>query len=151
MSFENLVEQGKLLPEPTSPEEIKDLITSSDSYLTDSRSTGISIGLRFNAAYQSALLSAKAALRACGYRTVRGGGHHNLIIFSLPLTIGTDSQMSIDFQTFSHKRHRAFYESIESVSEQELREMIELAEDLRQRVEEWLKANHPELLEESLP
>jgi hypothetical protein len=47
---------------------------------------------------------------------------------------------------FRKKRNISDYERAGLVSEQEAEEMEALARDLRKKVEEWLKANHPHLL-----
>lgn len=116
--------------------------------LKDCQASGISIDQRFKTACEAALVTAKAALHASGFRTIGGGPQHHDLIFSLPLTIETETELVIKFQAFGKKRHLASYEVMGTISEQELKEMIELAQHLRQRVKEWLKANHPELLED---
>lgn len=146
MSLENWVKLNKLKPEPTSPTEIKDLLAVIDRDLKDCQVTVVSIDQRFKTAYEAALISAKAALRASGYRTGGGGLQHHDLIFSLPLTIGAEQELVIRFQALSKKRHQASYEVRGAVSEQELEEMIELARYLRESVQAWLKANRPELL-----
>jgi len=145
--LENWVNLNKLKPEPSSPAEIKDLLDLIDRDLKDSQASGVSIDQRFKTAYEAALIAAKLTLRASGYRTVGGGLQHHNLIFSLPLTIDAETELVTKFQAFSKKRHLASYEAMGLVSKQELKEMIELAEDLHQRVRKWLKANHPELWE----
>lgn len=93
MSLQDWVNLNKLKPEPSSPAEIRDLLALVARNLKDCQASGVSIDQRFKTAYEAALVAAKTALRACGYKTVGGG------------------------------------------------------KDLRQKVEKWLKANHPELLE----
>lgn len=146
LSLENWVSLKKLQREPASKNETADLLKNVDEFLTDSKSTTVSNNTRFNTAYNAALLLAKVALRACGYRTAGSGAHHFDLIWSLHETIGTPSDFSEKFQKFSKKRHQSSYDAI-PVSDKELKGMIELAEDLYRRVRKWLKANHPELLE----
>ena len=62
--------------------------------------------------------------------------------------------MKLDAQTidrlnaFRRKRHIADYERVGMVSEQEIGNMLALAKKLRTAVVEWLKKNHPELVQE---
>ncbi|MFA5646448.1 MAG: hypothetical protein WDA18_08890 [Candidatus Ratteibacteria bacterium] len=48
------------------------------------------------------------------------------------------------FDAFRKKRNIGGYERVGLVSEQEVKEMKILAQDLLDMVKEWLKINHPE-------
>jgi predicted DNA-binding ribbon-helix-helix protein len=50
------------------------------------------------------------------------------------------------FDTFRKKRNISSYDLAGSVSDQEAKEMYELAAALRARVERWIRRNHPTLL-----
>ncbi len=98
-------------------------------------------------AYNAALQIAVAALAVSGYRASRES-HHFRAIQSLKHTIGLDSA-SIDlFDSFRKKRNIGGYERAGTVSEQETKEMVALAQKLRKDVEEWLRVYHPELFRE---
>jgi hypothetical protein len=75
MSLEKWVEYGWLRQEPTSPNEIKDLLGIVDRSLADSKVEAVSTDLRFIAAFNAALCAATTALRASGHRTVTQAGH----------------------------------------------------------------------------
>ncbi len=95
----------------------------------------------------AALQVAAAALRASGYRAAREM-HHYRTIQSLALTAGIDSDLIHQLDQFRRKRNLGEYERAGLVSEQESEEMIALALHLRNMIEEWLRTNHPALLED---
>lgn len=114
--------------------------------LDDSKVEAISADLRFVATFNAALMAATIALRASGYRTATQVGHHTKIIESLELTINADVKLIQKFKVFSNKRNKSVYDVAGSVSDQELREITKLANDLNNQVTAWLQKSHPELL-----
>jgi len=112
--------------------------------IQDSRSESISLDRRFATAYSAALTICTAALAASGYRTA-GEGHHYFAVQSLAFTLGLDPDTIEKFNRFRRKRNIADYERAGTVSEGELAEMVELADDLRTRLVAWLRQNHAEL------
>lgn len=96
-------------------------------------------------AYNAALQSAAAALAAAGYRPAREA-HHFRIIHSLAHTIGADAATVNQLDRFRNKRNLGGYERAGMVSDQEAAEVLALAQRLRHDVEQWLRAEHPELL-----
>ena len=147
MSLQDWVKNGWLKEHTSSRQEISDLLGLVVRDLQACRTQELPLDWRFTIAYNAALQAATVALRAVGFRTIHSS-HHYYTIESLSLTLALDSKLVHRLHAFSKKRSISSYDVTGTISEQELREMIELAEDLRQRVEEWLKANHPELLED---
>ncbi len=88
---------------------------------------------------------ATAALAAAGYRAVREA-HHYRVIQSLAYTIKANESLIAQLDKFLKKRNIGSYERAGVVSEQEVKEMVTLAKDLKDEVIVWLKKNHPELL-----
>jgi hypothetical protein len=117
----------------------------SDRDLKDSRSSSISNDNRFAMAYNAALQAATAALAACGYRAEKGD-HHYRTMQSLELTIGVGPELILRLDALRKKRSFNIYKAEGSVSDAELKEMIETASKLRRDVEGWLKENYPSLL-----
>ena len=146
MSLENWVEYGWLRREPTSPDEIKNLLSIVDRGLADSKVQAVSADLRFIAAFGAALIAATTALRASGYRAATQAGHHIKTIESLELTIKADTKFIQRFKTFNNKRNKSTYDVAGSVSDQDLDAMRKLATELRDRLSAWLKEFHHELL-----
>jgi hypothetical protein len=91
------------------------------------------------------LQAATAALAAAGYRAAREA-HHYRVIQSLAYTIKADESLIAQLDKFRKKRNIGSYERAGVVSEQEVKEMVALAKDLKDEVIAWLKKSHPELL-----
>jgi hypothetical protein len=116
-----------------------------DRDLGDCQVKGLSDDARLAISYNAALQCAVAALAACGYQPSREA-HHSRIILSLEYTIGADNNLVAQFDAFRKKRNLGDYEMAGATSRKEADEMVALAQHLRKKVENWLGANHPELL-----
>jgi hypothetical protein len=125
-------------------EEIGNLLGVADRDLKDCEITGLSNDARLAIAYNGALQSATAALRAAGYRLAREA-HHYRTILSLEHTIGWDKKLIAKFEAFRKKRNLGDYTIAGSTSKKEADEMVALAQQLRKQVEDWIRENHPEL------
>src|ERR1039457_6824267 len=145
MSLEKWAEYGWLKAEPSSHEEITDLLGIVSRDLHDARIEAISEDRRFEAAFIAARTAANVALRACGYRTATQLGHHLKTVETLELTIQGDRRLIQKLRVFSKKRNATSYDSAGNVSDQELEEVIRVADELQQSVTAWLRTNHPEL------
>lgn len=139
-------EYGWLKAEPTSPEEIRDLLGIVSRDLADSGVEAISDDRRFEAAFSAARTAANAALRACGYRTTTQPGHHQKTIESLELTIQADARLIQKLRVLSKKRNATSYDAAGNVSQQELDRAIQVAHELQESVITWLRKSHPELM-----
>jgi hypothetical protein len=146
MSLEKWVEYGWLRREPSSPNEIKDLLGIVERSLADSKVEAVSTDLRFIAAFNAALSVATTALRASGHRTVPQAGHHVKTIESLELTIEANPKLVQRFKTFNNKRNKSVYDVAGAVSDQELEAVVKLATELRDSTLAWLRRVHPNLL-----
>jgi hypothetical protein len=105
---------------------------------------GLADDWRLSIAYNAALQAATAALAASGFRAAREQ-HHYRTIQSLALTIGWPGANVERLDRFRKKRNIGGYETAGVISEQEAREMHELAVELRDDVLAWLREQHPEL------
>jgi hypothetical protein len=146
--LEKWVEYGWLKAEPTSPQEIGDLLSIVSRDLADAEVEAISDDRRFEAAFSAARTAANVALRACGYRTVTQVGHHQKTIESLELTLQTDARLIHKLRVLSKKRNATSYDSAGNVSQQELDQMIQVAHEIRHAVMYWLQNNRPELVKD---
>ena len=145
MSLEDWLNEGRLESHITSREEIEKLFAVFARDMADAQIETMSADRRFATAYNAALMMARAALAASGYRT-SGEGAHYLTIHSLAFTLRLDARTIRKFNKFRQKRNISDYEMIGMVSDQEVTEMIALAQELRDMVTEWLKKSHPELM-----
>ena len=145
MSLQSWLSEGKLKAHKTSKSEVTQLLSVFDRDLADAQVKTLSADRRFAIAYNAALMVSIAALAAGGYRA-SGEGHHYWTIQSLAFTIQADARTINKFNKFRQKRNISDYERTDVVSEQEVGEIIALAQELRQSVEKWLRKNHPKLL-----
>ena len=129
----------------SSRDEITNLLGVADRDLKDCQIKGLSEDARLAIAYNGALQSATAALRAAGYRIAREA-HHFRTIFSLEHTIGADPKLIAKFDAFRKKRNLGDYSIAGATSKKEADEMAALAQHLRKDVEDWIRRSHPELL-----
>ena len=147
MSLQDWLNEGRLKTHTTSQKEIDQLFAVFERDMADAQAENLITDRRFATAYNAALMVARAALAASGYRT-SGEGNHYWNIQSLAFTLKPDAKTVKKFNKFRQKRNITDYEMIGMISEQEVTEMIALAQELRDMVAEWLKNNHSELLEE---
>lgn len=145
MSLEDWLNEGRLKSHKTNRKEIEQLFAVFERDMADAQAVGLSVDRRFATAYNAALMAARAALAASGYRTSGEGGHY-WTIQSLAFTIELDNKVINKLNKFRQKRNISDYEMIGMVSEQEVREMVALAQELRELVMAWLEKNHPELI-----
>jgi hypothetical protein len=146
MSLSDWASNGWLVEHGATASEISALLSVSDRDFADSQIEGLSADARMSIAYNSALQAATAALVACGYRAARGGQHYR-VIQSLSLTVGAEPNTVAQLDRFRKKRNISDYERAGSVSDQEAKEMLGLAAEIRALVTAQLKKEHPELLD----
>jgi len=133
-----------LVEHKSSPEEIAALLAIVERDLASAKVAGLGDDWRLSIGYNAALQGATAALAASGFRAAREQ-HHYRTIQSLALTIGWPAAKVERFDRFRKKRNMIGYETAGVVSEQEAREMHELAVGLRDEVLAWLRKQHPKL------
>ena len=146
MSLEKYVDNSWLRREPTSAQEIADQLGIVNRSMSDAAVEAISDDLRFYTTFNAILALANTALRASGYRTTTQQGHHTRTLETLEYTIRADSKLIRKLIVFSKKRNAASYDSAGSVSDQELRDILDTEANLQHAVESWLRKIHPELL-----
>jgi hypothetical protein len=133
-----------LVEHKSSPEEIAALFAIVERDLASAKVAGLADDWRLSIGYNAALQAATAALAASGFRAVREQ-HHYRTIQSLALTIGWPAAKVERFDRFRKKRNMIGYETAGVVSEQEAREMHDLAVGMRDDVLAWLRKRHPKL------
>jgi len=114
--------------------------------LKDAHNTGISAESRFDIAYKAIMQCALAAMMANGYRpSTNEPGHHATVVQSLPTTIGLANERMIVLDQLRKKRNLSDYTGA-GVTDEEMAACVRAAEDLAATVEQWLRANRPNLL-----
>ncbi|NLE95020.1 MAG: hypothetical protein GX600_04940 [Dehalococcoidia bacterium] len=145
MNLSDWLARGWLQKHKPDRRETRDLFAIAERDIMDAQVEGISPDTRLSVAYNAALQMAIAALAASGYRPGREA-HHYRAIQSLRFTVGIDPDLVDQLDGFRRKRNISDYERAGGVSEHEAREMLALARTLRETVEAWLRASHPELM-----
>jgi len=138
VSLQDWLNEGRLKTHKTSQKEIEQLFAVFERDMADTQAEALSADRRFTTAYNAALMVSRAALAASGYQT-SGKGNHLWTIRSLAFTLQLDAKTIQKFNKFRQKRNISDYEMIGMVSEQEVSEMITLAQELRDMVTEWLR------------
>ena len=146
MSLKQWENNGWLKAHRSSAREISDLLKVADRDLDDCRLPGLSPDWRLGIAYNAALQSAAAALAVSGYRAARDA-HHYRVIQSLAYTIGFQPEQILVLDRIRKKRNIGGYERTGAVSDKEATEAIELAQDLRRNVEDWILKEHPGIID----
>ena len=106
----------------------------------------LSADWRFGIAYNAALKLCFVLLHASGYRAERNLQHYRTIQ-ALPLILGVERKGDADYLDACRvKRNQAEYDRVGVVSNSEAEELIAFVVELRNVVNEWLVAEHNELL-----
>ena len=147
MSLENWLNDKLIVRHRPSAGEIAELLHICDRDLEKTEIIELGPDWRLSIAHNAAVQAAKAALAAVGYRA-RKEGQHYLVLQSLAFTIKTDPATIKQLDKFREKRNISDYERAGMVTEQEAEEMIALAKQLRDDVEQWLRAHYPSLVRE---
>lgn len=145
MSLNDWLKFGWLTEHKTTTEEIRELLGVVERDMVDAELNDLSDDWKLNIAYNAALQAATAALAACGFRAAREA-HHYRVIQSLRDTIGAPGSLVARLDVFRKKRNQGGYERAGVVSEQEAREMIELAREIDSTIRRWLAGHRPDLL-----
>ncbi len=147
MSLQNWLQSGYLLKHQATVAEVQKLLKLVDRELSDAAASGLSCDARFQHAYNAALQLCKLALHASGFEAVRGPGHHSRWIESLPHTLGSQqAPISKYLSTCSAQRRRIEYDDAGVVSEQDAKDLLDTARQLRTGILAYLRTNHSKLL-----
>lgn len=145
MSLRDWLAHGLVTEHETSPAEIADLLAAARRDLHDCRAAGLSADWRLAIAHGAIRLSATAALAASGFRATREA-HHYRAIQSREHTIGADRGLLNALDAIRRKRNLGEYGRAGAASDHEADRAVTLATQLHQRVVEWLRKTHPELM-----
>ncbi len=148
MSLATWLSNRWLTEHQTSPEEVADLLAVVKRDLDDAAIEQLSPDWRLGIAYNAALQLSILALAAAGYRPDRQRAHERAIL-SLQYTIALDAETVATLDGVRRMRNRSNYEHAGTASTSEAEEVYSIAVDLRERVLEWLRTNHPTLVGKS--
>jgi len=146
MALNNLIGLSLVSVEPDRL-TISRLFDAAKNSLKDAEIVNLSNEGRFDLAYKAIMQLSNTALQANGYRTITSKpGHHQIMIQSLPQTIGLENSVMILLDQMRKQRHVIDY-SGDLVSANLANEAVRQANLLMNQVDNWLKKNKPELLE----
>lgn len=146
MTLDNLIGLGLEAIQPDAG-AIRKLLSAAARNQHDASITLLSNETRFDAAYKAVMQIANAALQAEGFRTsTNKPGHHQLMIQSLPLTLGISREAMICLDALRKQRNIADY-SGDLVMDAAVYTCLEQAEALWLAINDWLSLKHQHLLE----
>ena len=135
---------GQLKSQVTDRAEVQQLLEAARRNLADAGVAAISLETRFDAAYKAIMQLALVALLVNGYRA-DSRGHHQLMIQSLPLTIGLAKERMVVLDAMRRKRNASDYLG-NHIDQGSVEVCMAQARELLADVERWLKENRPELV-----
>ena len=145
MSLQKWLEYGWLHSHQSSRKEISDLLRIIDRDLQDAIGD-ISADWRFGIAYNAALKLCTILIYAEGYRAEKTMQHFRTLQ-ALPLILGNHHEADAKYlDTCRNKRNVVEYDYVGGVSENDVDELIGFVKELREKVIQWLRANHPKFL-----
>jgi len=147
VSLEDWSRDKLVLRHRPSASEIAELLHICDHDLEKVKIVELGPDWRLSIAHNAAVQAAKTALAAVGYRA-RKEGQHYIVLQSLAFTLKSPPAIIDQLDKFRQKRNISDYERAGSVTDQEVKEMITLAKQLRTDVEKWLRAKYPRLVTE---
>ena len=145
MSLENWVSNRWLERLESDQQEIERLFAVADGHLADYRkavASEMSADAQLSLAYDAIRASATAALRAAGYRVVRGGGEHYRTIEALEFSIDPQRTVIPKLDALRKKRNTGAYDDYGLIAQHEADLAGKLAAQVRQQVEDWVRKNH---------
>jgi hypothetical protein len=138
MTLENLLRTGQLKVHAADERELARLLESAQVALNDAKIASLSSTSRLDLAYRAIMQAALAAVLANGYRpSTSEPGHHQLLLQTLPKTIGLASERVRVLEAFRKARNQNDYRGI-PVSDATARECAEEAGRLLAEVRAWL-------------
>jgi hypothetical protein len=147
MTLENLLRIGKLRAHAVDKTEVARLLASAERVLRDASLPSISSDSRLDLAYRAVMQCALAAMLANGYRPATSeAGHHQLVIQSLPKTMGLDPDRARVLDAYRAARNQSDYRGV-PVSYTVARECVDDATALLAEFRTWLAANRPDLID----
>lgn len=145
MSLENWAKNNWLERRESDAAEIARLLALADGRLKDYRravSGKLSADVQLFLAYDAIRISATAALRAAGYRVIRGGSEHYRTIEALEFSIDPQKKLIPALDTLRRKRNLGSYDDYGLVSQGEADHCGKMAARVRKDVEDWIRKNY---------
>lgn len=149
MTLENWAKNSWLEKRAADREEIGRLLTLADGRLADyEKAVGgkLSPDVQLGLAYDVIRVCGTAALRAAGYRVVRGNNEHYRTIEALEFSIDPERKIIPMLDKLRKKRNVGAYDDYGLVSQNEADSCGKMAVRVRKDVEQWIRRNYPDKL-----
>ena len=149
MSFESWVKNSWLERLQSDAKEIARLFALADGRLADYKKavTGkLSPDVLLGLAYDAIRVCGTAALRAAGYRVIRGNNEHYRTIEALEFSIDPERKIIPTLDKLRRKRNVGSYDDYGLVSQAEADACGKMAVRMRKDVEDWIRKNYPDKL-----
>ena len=141
-----MLSERRIRSHRTRPGEIDQLLAVVQRDLDDAALPGLSPDRCFATAYNAVLQAARAVMLSEGYRSA-SAGHHATTFDFLAEALGEEHIDLINyFDDCRRKRNLADYIGVGYVSETEADELLAEARAFARLAQDWIHANHPELL-----
>jgi uncharacterized protein (UPF0332 family) len=145
MTLQNLLKIQSLVEFKAQREDIQRLLVAAERNLHDASVTTISDETRFDAAYKCVMQCALASLLVHGYRPSKSKpGHHQVVIQSLPLTVGLDAKTVVVLDGLRKQRNTNDYDG-DPISPTAVDECVKQASALLAHVRVWLAQHRPDM------
>ena len=151
MTLENWVKNSWLEKRTSDREEIGRLLALADGRLKDYQgavAAKLSSDAQLDLAYDAIRACATAALRAAGYRVVRGGSEHYRTIEALEFSIDPGKKLIPKLDALRRKRNTGTYDDYGLIAKGEADLAGKLAVEIRNQVEDWIRKNHPDKIKD---
>jgi hypothetical protein len=145
MSFESWVKNSWLERLQSDAKEIVRLLGLADGRLEDYEkavAAKLSPDVQLSLAYDAIRACGTAALRAAGYRVVRGGSEHYRTIEALEFSIDPQKKVVPVLDKLRKKRNVGSYDDYGLISQGEANLCGKMAVQVRKEVEAWIRKNH---------
>jgi hypothetical protein len=149
MGWKELVDQRRIVPETTTPQEIDNYQELAKRAFADAMlDAPLSDDGRFERAYDAARALATVVVRSSGYRVRGSGGNHYTTFLALEIADATRfAPFAAYFNVCREKRNQVSYVAPGTVTRTEVEEILRVVPKFRDAVDRWLHDRHPELAE----
>lgn len=146
MSLTQWKTNGWLKEHKTSRQEIGNLLAIANRDISDAAQESISDDWKFGIAYTAALKLCTIMLYSAGYRPENTLAHYRTLM-SLPFTLGSEYRDDATYLDACRiKRNTVEYDYVGGASKAEAQELLQFAQELKEKVLAYLSIHHPELL-----
>ncbi len=148
MSLADWVRNGWLRPHKSSKEEVTNLLEIVERDLKDASAKGLSDDWRFGIAYNAALKLCTILLHSSGFRPEKNLAHYRTLQ-ALPFILGKEHNSNADYlDTCRKKRNETEYDLAGTISKEEVQELIQFCNELKDETLAWLRKNHKTFLQD---